>query len=270
MVRKLLVAGILAGLVGGLLAFGVARILGEPQVDRAISFESYVEHDVHHEEGEADLVSRSVQSSAGLGTGAIVYGVAMGGLFALAFTLAYGRLGTLTARGTAAVLALVAFVSVYVVPILKFPANPPSVGDPDTIGRRTVLYLVMILLSVALAAVAVVARRRLRDRVGEWNATVLAGLGYAVAVVIAFVALPGVNEVPQVALRGVVGAVTDAGVTFPPTVLWRFRMASLGIQAITWAAIAIVFGARAERVLAAHVVEPAPAGPEPALGPAAR
>jgi predicted cobalt transporter CbtA len=156
----------------------------------------------------------------------------------------------MTARGTAAVLGLLGFVGVYLVPILKYPANPPAIGDPDTIGRRTTLFLVMIVLSAAAMIVAVVVRRRLAYRFGEWNATLLAGAGYLVAMAVCFVLLPGVNEVPQQVLAGVVPAVTDAETTFPTVVLWRFRIASLAIQFVMWATIAIGFGALAHRLFA--------------------
>lgn len=249
MVRTLLIRGMLAGLIAGVLGFGVSRIIGEPQVAKAISFESYVEHHVHHEAPEAELVSRSLQGSAGLGTGALIYGVALGGIFALVFAIAYGRLGPLTARGTAAVLGLIGFVAVNLAPLLKYPANPPSIGNHDTVGRRTALYLVMMLASVAAMVITVVVRRRLVYRFGEWNATLLVGLGYAAAMVLCYILLPGINEVPQQAIHGVVSAVTDAHVTFPPTVLWRFRVASFGIQALLWTTIAITFGALAQREL---------------------
>jgi hypothetical protein len=173
----------------------------------------------------------------------------MGGIFALLFTVAYGRIGLRTARGTAALLGFLGFVGVYLVPLLKYPANPPSVGQPDTIGKRTVLYLVMLLLSIGAIVAAVAVRRRIVPRFGEWNATLLAAGGYIVAMAICYLALPGINEVPQQALNGVVSAVTDAGVTFPPAVLWNFRIASLGIQLVMWTTIALVFGAAAERLL---------------------
>ena len=96
--------------------------------------------------------------------------------------------------------------------------------------------------------VAVVLRKRWVDRFGEWNATLVAGRGYLVAMAVCYIALPGVNEVPQQAIPGVVHAVTDAGVTFPPTVLWRFRVASLAIQLVIWATIAIGFGVLAQRL----------------------
>ena len=66
-----------------------------------------------------------------------MYGLALGGLFALAFAFAYGRVARASPRATALWLAAAAFVVVYLVPFLKYPANPPAVGDPDTIGRRT-------------------------------------------------------------------------------------------------------------------------------------
>ena len=87
MVRSLLIRGLLVGLVAGLAAFGFSRWKGEPSVNKAIAFESYVHYDVHHEAPEEELVSRSLQNSAGLGTGAILYGVAMGGVFAIVFSV---------------------------------------------------------------------------------------------------------------------------------------------------------------------------------------
>jgi len=249
MVRSLLIRGMLVGLLAGLAAFGFARWKGEPNVNKAIAFESYVEYDVHHEAAEHDVVSRSVQDSAGLGTGAILYGVAMGGIFAIVFSVAYGRIGLQTARGTAALLGLLGFVCLYVVPLLKYPANPPAVGQSDTIGRRTTLYLVMIVLSIAAVVGAVIVRRHLIPRFGQWNATLLVGGGYVAVILLCYLLLPGVNEVPQQAIPGVVDAVTDAGVTFPPSVIWNFRVASLGIQAIMWTTLALVFGPLAQRLL---------------------
>src|SRR4029078_6965717 len=230
MVRTLLIRGMLAGLLGGLVAFGIAKTIGEPQVDKGIAFEEYVGargepagHDAEHED---ELVTRSQQNFAGLGTGTLIYGAAMGGIFGLVFAIAYGRLGTLTARGTAAILGLLGFVSIYLVPSLKYPATPPSIGNPDTIGRRTTLYLTMIVISVLSIILAVMFRRWLSYRIGEWNATIVAALCYLAVAVIAYIVLPGVNDGPQALLRGVVPANGDHGITFPAVVLWRFRVAA--------------------------------------------
>src|SRR5579871_2141948 len=138
MVRALLVKGMLAGSLAGLLASGFAWIFGEPQIELAIGFEHHLSHMAGRQMGdEPALVSRAVQSTIGLLTGVVVYGAALGGLFALGFAYADGRIGRLSPRGTAALLAAVGFVAVILVPQLKYPASPPAVGAADTIGART-------------------------------------------------------------------------------------------------------------------------------------
>ena len=177
MVGTLLMRGMLVGIVAGILCFGFLKIVGEPQVDRAIAFEAAM--DEAKEKGQAEfapepeLVSRSVQAGVGLFTGVTVYNAAFGGLFALVFALAYRRMGDLSPRATSALLAAAGIIAIYVVPNLKYPANPPSIGAPDTIGMRTELYFVMIAISLAAMIGAGMLRRRVNPRYGSWNAALL-------------------------------------------------------------------------------------------------
>src|SRR5262245_13316858 len=109
--RSLLVWGLLAGLLGGLLAFGFASVYGEPPVEAAIAIE---EHTADHDHGageEPAPVSRDVQRTAGLAIATCLFGTALGGLFALAFAFAYGRLRTLTPRAAAGAVLAVRFVA---------------------------------------------------------------------------------------------------------------------------------------------------------------
>ncbi|MFJ3664562.1 CbtA family protein [Streptomyces sp. NPDC090119] len=228
-VRNLLVRGMLAGLGAGVLALIAAYFLGEPSVDSAISFEGH-----HSHEHEVEVVSRSLQSTAGLATGVLVYGVAFGGIAALAFCFALGRVGRFGPRATALLLSGTALLAVYVVPFLKYPANPPSVGDPDTIGKRTTLYFLMMLLSVLLAVGATLLGKRLAPRLGNWYATFAAVAVFAVAIGLAYTFLPVINEVPH---------------DFPATLLWRFRLSALAIQTVLWAGFGLLFGELAERLL---------------------
>jgi hypothetical protein len=240
----------LAGLLAGGLGFFFARLIGEPPVEAAIAFESYVASTAHHtghEDEAEEIVSRPLQSSAGLGTGTLLFGVALGGIFALVFAASYGRLGPLGARGTAALLGGLGFTAISLVPFLKYPPNPPATGDPDTITYRTSVYLVLMLVSIIAMILAVMLRQGLVERFGGWNATLIAGGAYLVAIIVCYGILPGINEIPQQALPSVVAAVGDADVTFPPTVLWAFRIASLGLQVVMWSTIALVFGALAQR-----------------------
>lgn len=224
--RTLLVWGMLAGLVAGVLAFGFASAFGEPPVEVAISLEDQAAHHDPAAPAEDPPVSRDFQSTVGLGIATCLFGVALGGLFALAFAFAYGRIGRLTPRNTALVTTVVAFVAVFLVPYVTYPPNPPAVGHQDTIAERTALYFTMMAISVILVVAAIYARRRLAERIDGWLAAVASGLGYLVAVAIIGALLPHFNEVPE---------------TFPAQTLWEFRLASLGTQAVLFATIGIAF-----------------------------
>ncbi len=246
MIQTLLVRGMLVGLVAGLLAFAFAKTFGEPNVDTAIAFEDSM-HDAEAKAAlaagqpapppEMELVSRPVQSSIGLFTGVVVYGAAFGGIFALVFAFAWGRAGRISPRALAAIIALIGYAAIVVVPQLKYPANPPSVGEPDTIVVRTELFLAMLLVSILAAAAATYLRAQLLPRLGGWNATLAAAAAFVVVVAIGMAVLPTVNEVPE---------------GFPAATLWQFRLASLGTQAILWATFGVLFGWLTERSLAAR------------------
>jgi hypothetical protein len=231
MVGALLLRGLLVGLIAGLLAFGFAKFIGEPQVDKAIAFESQMAA-ARGEAPEPELVSRETQSSWGLLTGTLVYGMAVGGIFALVFAYAAGRVGRIGPRGLAALLALAAFLSVILVPQLKYPANPPAVGDPETIGYRTELFFAMLAFSLAAMIAATSLGLRLGRRLGAWNATLAAAAGFILVIAVIQILLPDVNEVPE---------------NFPAVVLWRFRESALGLHVVLWTAIGLLFGWLAER-----------------------
>jgi hypothetical protein len=244
MTRTFLVRGMLVGILAGLLSFGFLKVYGEPQVDHAIAFETQMDEakaaaekakGIEVEE-EPELVSRRIQAGIGLFVAVMVYSTAFGGLFGLAFAFAYGRVDSaLSAQGVSLLLAATGFIAIYLIPNLKYPANPPSVGNPDTIGIRTALYFIMIALSVAGMIVATSSKRMFVPRFGEWNATLIVAAGYLILVAIAGLLLPPINEVPE---------------AFPAVVLWKFRVASMGAQLIMWGTLGLLFGGLTERAFA--------------------
>ncbi len=236
-----LIRGLAAGLVAGLLTFVVAFALGEPQVDDAIALEeaAAAEHDAHADEAAADdaeedvtEVSRANQKSWGLLTGTLAIGVALGGLTSLAAAAVVGRLGSVSARGSTALVALIGFVAIALVPFLKYPATPPAVGSGETIDGRTASYFGFVLVSVLAAIAAVVVARRLADRFGGYAAATTAAAGYLVVVGVAALLLPTVNEVGD----------------FPADTLWAFRRSSILTLAALWAGIGVVLVALVGRL----------------------
>jgi len=183
---------------------------------------------------EEELVSREVQSTFGLFTGVVVYSVSLGGIFALVFAYSLGRVGKIGPRGLAALLALAAFVTLILVPGLKYPPNPPSIGDPETIAQRTKLFFLMLLVSVIAAVIAINAARKLIPALGIWSGSILAVGLYILIMAVAGALFPTINEVPQ---------------AFSAVLLWKFRVASLGIQLVLWTTVGLTFGWLAERKL---------------------
>lgn len=236
MVGQLILRGFIAGIVAGLLAFGWAKVFGEPAVNVAINFESAqdaAEAAAAVAAGKPPaaegpvIFSRAVQSGIGLLTGMVVAGAGLGCLFAVLFAFANGRMGNLGAGPTSALLAFYGMASVYLVPALKYPPNPPSVGEPDTIKYRTGLYFLMMAISIASTLGALWLRRSLVPRFGAWNGSLMALAVYLAVIAASFVLLPGIDEVPR---------------TFPAVTLWDFRLASLGIQTVLWGSIGVMFG----------------------------
>ena len=231
MARSLLLRGMLVGLVAGLFVFAFARWAGEPQVDRAIAFETSMDR-AKGEPPEPEIVSRRIQKGFGLLTGVVVYGTALGGIFGLVFAYARGRLSNSRPRLLATLLAGIGFVTIVLTPSIKYPANPPSVGNPDTIGIRTAAYFVLIATSIIVMALSLKARRHWSKPLGSWNATLLAVSLYVVLVSVVADVLPSIDEVP-------------AG--FPASLLWRFRLASWETQAVMWTVLGLLFGWLTER-----------------------
>jgi putative cobalt transporter subunit CbtA len=155
-------------------------------------------------------------------------------LFAIVFAFAYGRIGRFGPGATAALLAAGGFISIALVPFLKYPANPPSVGSPETLASRTALFLVLVAISIIALVVAVELARRMAGRFGTWASVAIGAAAFVVIIAVAQFLLPDVREVPQ---------------GFAADMLWRFRMASLIMQLLMWATLGAVFSLLAVSLL---------------------
>jgi hypothetical protein len=246
MEKKIIGIGVLAGSLSGLAAFGVARLWEAPVIGRAIEYEerrSAAEAALTGEHAhEHEVFSRALQENVGAGIGTMVFAIAMGALFAVAFVVATTHLNrrhlTADLRSTAMALAGAGFLSTSLVPFIIYPANPPGVGLAETISDRTGAYLLALGISVGFAIVAAAVALRLTPRIGGWTATAVGAVGYLAAVGLTSAVLPDFDETP--------GALTDAGGNvvfpgFPADVLADFRMYSIGTQAALWLVLGASF-----------------------------
>ncbi|MDR3475272.1 MAG: CbtA family protein [Devosia sp.] len=241
MVGKLILRGLLAGLIASIIAFCFAYAFAEPSIDGAIGFEEQqsAAEAASMPPGmdmpaEAEPVPRSVQSTVGLFTGIAVLGVALGGLYSMVFAFANGRIGTLNSAQTAIVVAVLCFLTIYLVPFLKYPASPPAANLGDSIDFRSTMYFLLLAISIVVSVAALLLRSQLVPRFGQWNASVLTATIYVVALLMIFRILPDVREVPK---------------GFPSQVFWDFRLASVGTQALLWASLGVVYGYLVDRTM---------------------
>ncbi len=248
--------GILAGALAGVLAFIWSKIFIEPIVGRSIDFEDATAaaheametaagHGHSHEEG-GELFTRAVQSTVGMGLGVLAFSVAMGALFAVVFCVAYSRTTNISARTLSVLVAGAMLISLWVVPALKYPPNPPATSLDTTIKERALFYILMVALSALLMVAAVYLGSQLAPRFGAWNATLLAGAAYVVAVAIVMLVLPTVDETPG-PLEDAAGTIVFPG--FPAADLYEFRLFALGTQVIIWTTIGLAGAAMLSRLL---------------------
>jgi predicted cobalt transporter CbtA len=220
--RRGMAAGLLVGLLAGLFAF----VVGEPVLDKAIALEEASEG-AHHEE----IFSRSTQK-VGLFFATGLFGVTVGGVFGIAYAFFRDRLAAGSDLGRSISLSGAIFVGAFLIPFLKYPANPPSVGDPSTIRERTAAYFALVALSLLTVLVAWLSARTLKARGFDApRRRLMVGVGLVLVVAVLFLSLPA-------------GPSAEG---FPSGVLWAFRFSSLGTQVVFWAGLGLLFGWLCER-----------------------
>ena len=283
MEKKLLGRGVLAGAFAGLLTFVFARIFAEPVIQKAIDYESgrdAAQAALDKAAGlpvggaDPDIFSRTIQADVGIGVGLILFGAAMGVFFAIAYVICVGRTGRVRPRQLALLVGAAGFLALYLVPFIKYPANPPAIGHEETIRDRGTLYLIMLIASVLLMIGAVYVGQRLAARWGTWRASIMAGAGFIVLIGIVMLILPPLGHLhynveeygrhateTPLPLRGPDGNIVYPG--FSADLLYRFRLYSIGAQLILWTTLALVFAPLAERLLASRTESTKPLAEEP-------
>jgi predicted cobalt transporter CbtA len=253
-----LVAGLLAGLVASVLLTFTA----EPVIDQAIAVEeshhtagasSASPTNGHNAAAEPEIVSRSQQKGFGrfaaYGIGGAAYGVLFGITFLALRRRADGGITTGPSDAWRRALLAGAFMAgaFTVMPFIKYPPNPPAVGDPATINERQWKYLALIFLSLVVLTGAARLSTKLRERQWTDDARLIAvGLAIVVPLGIVCAALPPFPDAIEV----------------PANLLWRFRIASLGGNLLLWSVLTVTFGAaavRRERELTSPATETAAA-----------
>ena len=225
---SVLKAAALAGLIAGAITAGFHTLLLEPLIERAIELEEQASR-LPGQAGHEPLIDRPTQRW-GLVLGFLVYGALWGLLFGL---VAYFAQTLWPAAWTAyrfgLSLALLVGWSVAVLPFLKYPANPPGVGETETIAYRQWLYFGFLGLSAVGTALAVGIYRWLTRSASSGPAgrlpAALAVTVYVILVIIVYLVMPA-NPDP---------------VEMPTGLVWPFRVVAFLGLFLFWAVLGGAF-----------------------------
>ncbi|WJK39104.1 CbtA family protein [Solwaraspora sp. WMMA2056] len=221
--------GLLAGLAAGVAGAAAALLIVEPRIESALVVEEGRAAPGGGGHGhEEELVSRGVQVLGGL-VATVAVEVCLAVIVAVVFGATRHLLPGRDDFRRVGLLAGLGFVVVALLPAIRFPANPPGVGDPDTVNQRTGQYLSFIVAAAAVTWLALLVHRRLAawSRPAPYRAvvaTVVAVVGYTLLLTL----WPATGvEVPG---------------DIPAALLWEFRLASLAQLATMWTVLGVVFG----------------------------
>jgi predicted cobalt transporter CbtA len=233
--RTIVVAAMLIGVLSGVGGAVFHSVVTEPRVDEAVALESRAGDeadahadgagDAHTDEADADdevVVSRRDQKGAGLFLAYALIGAAYG--LVLAITSLSLRTTTGGPFRRVVVSGTILAGAIAVAPWLKYPPNPPGVGDPDTVGERERLWLLLIVLAGLL--LAGVAHLSGRLRTAGWpddrRVGALAAAG-AVAAGLLFTLMP----------------TSPTRLDVPAGLVWHFRLNSLTGNLLMWALLTV-------------------------------
>ncbi len=214
---------LLAGVISGL-AYGTMNLLVvEPFIDQAIEIE--IQNQIN--EGDQVDMQEITQYRIWQKGGQLVAGAILGISFASLYAIVYGYSrkslpGSSDARKSL-FLASIVWLTIFMIPFIKYPGNPPVVGDPETIYYREALYIAFIAVSgLGALGFAFLYRKLSSIRAKKFIIPAL----YAAYITAFYFAMPSNPD----------------AITIPMELVTNFRIMTVITAAIFWAVLGITFG----------------------------
>ena len=214
---------LLSGVIAGVILAGVNYFVAEPFIDQAIG----IEVDNSIASGEVvdfdELSSYRVWQKEGTFAAGAFLGLTYGAILGIVYVISRKYLPSSDDRKKALILAAIMCLSLYVVPFIKYPANPPAVGDPETIGLRDSLYTSYQLASGLIALGVTILMYKLRR---------ISYIKYVIPVI-------------YVGLVASIYAIFPANpdeITAPMDLVNAFRAVTFGTMVMFYLVLGIIFG----------------------------
>lgn len=215
---------LLSGAIAGTILAALNQLIVEPYIDRAIDIEN------QHAAAQGELINpiefanyRLWQKGGEIAAGTIL-GTSIAALFGIVFAYTRDSIPSSSNKRKALILAGIMWLVLFIIPALKYPANPPAVGDPETIYYRQSLYLTYLAISGLSALGLALAYRKLGHN--QLKKIVVPGM-YGAIVITAYLLMPPNPDAITARMDIVIG----------------FRVVSMLTMSIFWGLLGIIFGA---------------------------
>jgi len=214
-----LLSGAIAGTILATINIGVV----EPYIDRAIDIENQNAIAAGEPVDPLEYNNYRMWQKGGEIAAGTILGASIAALFGVVFAYSRGSLPGSNNKKKALILAGIMWFVLFLIPALKYPANPPAVGDPETIYYRQSLYIAYL----AISGLSAVGLAFLYRKIGKASVKkVIVPAVYAAVMIGAYLVMP-----PN----------PDA-ITAPIELVTGFRIASVLTMSMFWGVLAVILG----------------------------
>jgi len=218
-------SGVIAGIILAFLNLGIV----EPIIDKAIALEVQNQVSSGENVNMSELIDYRYWQKAGAFAGGAIYGAGLASLFGVVFVFARSKLPGKNNKQKAILLAGILWLVLFLMVALKYPANPPAVGDPETIYYRETLYVGYIMISglAALGMAVIWIRTRMNSK------KIIIPLMYAAIMVTAYVVMPSNPDKIEISMD----------------LIQTFRFLTAITIGVFWGTLGIIFGSLWDKFL---------------------
>jgi predicted cobalt transporter CbtA len=215
-----LFSGAIAGAILGI----INQIIVEPFIQQAIDIENQNAIAAGELFNPSEYAAYRIWQRGGEIAAGTVLGLSIGALFGIVFAYARSSLPGSNNKKKALILAGIMWLALFLVPAFKYPANPPAVGDPETIYYRQNLYLAFVAVSGFSALSLAFLYRKIGSAV-QAKKTILPA-AYVAIMAAAFVVMPANPD----------------QISAPTDLVVNFRIASAFTMSVFWGLLGMVLG----------------------------
>ena len=216
---------LISGCLAGLIHSGLNLVIVEPYLDQAIAIENQNLFLTGEEEDTkqfwVEYYDYRIWQKGGQIIAGMILGTSFGALFGIVYALSRNSLPNKKHIGNSMILAGIMWFTLFVIPFLKYPANPPTVGDAETVVLRGILYISFIAISGFSALGFYKLFKKLKNQ-----KKIIPFISYAIFITAVFFIMP---ENPD-------------EVTAPEELVNQFRMSAFITSTVFWFTLAIILG----------------------------